>query len=216
MSDVRFPELPGLDWNTTKTPEFNTKVMTSINGRELRASYQAVPKYTITLAYTFLRERQGRNELQQLESFFYARRGSFDSFLFKMPDDYAYQCRFIGDAQTTQWRLYKETPSGSLPLSHVEPSSKTAEVLMWNQSPSKAMWSKPENLMWQKRTLTIQADGIAVITPALEQGQILQNITGTYYYRCRFKEDSQQYTNFAEKLWSAKKVELIGSLGNKV
>ncbi|MDI9753647.1 DUF2460 domain-containing protein, partial [Acinetobacter baumannii] len=42
MSDVLFPELPGLEWHLTKTPMFNTKCMQSVNGRELRASYQAV------------------------------------------------------------------------------------------------------------------------------------------------------------------------------
>ena len=45
MSDVLFPELPGLEWDLTKTLMFNTKIMQSVNGRELRASYQAVPKY---------------------------------------------------------------------------------------------------------------------------------------------------------------------------
>ncbi|EPO9608287.1 TPA: DUF2460 domain-containing protein, partial [Acinetobacter baumannii] len=36
------------------------------------------------------------------------------------------------------------------------------------------------------------------------------------YYRCRFKDDTQQYVNFMHKLWKAGKVELIGSLGNKI
>ena len=66
MSDVLFPELPGLEWDLTKTPTFNTKIMTSVNGRELRASYQAVPKYEISISFAFLRESKGRNALQQL------------------------------------------------------------------------------------------------------------------------------------------------------
>ena len=45
MSDVLFPELPGLEWDLTKTPTFNTKIMTSVNGREGRGTYQGVPKY---------------------------------------------------------------------------------------------------------------------------------------------------------------------------
>jgi hypothetical protein len=70
VSDVLFPELPGLEWDLSKKPIFNTKIMESVNGRELRASYQAVPKYEISLSFGFLRESKGRNELQQLESFF--------------------------------------------------------------------------------------------------------------------------------------------------
>ncbi|WP_171519326.1 DUF2460 domain-containing protein, partial [Acinetobacter proteolyticus] len=90
MSNELFPELPGLEWDLTKTPTFNTKIMTSVNGRELRASYQAVPKYEISMSYAFLRENKNRKEFQILESFFLARRGAFDSFLFKMPDDFEF------------------------------------------------------------------------------------------------------------------------------
>jgi hypothetical protein len=53
VSDVLFPELPGLEWELSKTPIFNTKIMTSVNGRELRASYQAIPKYEISLSFGF-------------------------------------------------------------------------------------------------------------------------------------------------------------------
>ncbi|MFX7792651.1 DUF2460 domain-containing protein, partial [Acinetobacter baumannii] len=97
MSDVLFPELPGLEWDLSKKPIFNTKIMESVNGRELRASYQAVPKYEISLSFGFLRESKGRNELQQLESFFLERRGEFDSFLFKMPEDCYYTCSYSSD-----------------------------------------------------------------------------------------------------------------------
>lgn len=50
--------------------------------------------------------------------------------------------------------------------------------------------------------------------PLLEGESI--TVTGTFYYRCRFADDEQQYTNFMSKLWKAGKVEMIGSLGNKV
>ena len=106
MSDVLFPELPGLEWDLRKTPVFNTKIMQSINGRELRASFQAIPKYEISMSFAFLRESKGRQELQRLESFFLERRGSFDSFLFKMPEDHNFECTFVGDGATTTFQLY--------------------------------------------------------------------------------------------------------------
>jgi hypothetical protein len=64
VSDVLFPELPGLEWELSKTPIFNTKIMTSVNGWELRASYQAIPKYEISLSFGFLRESRGRTSLE--------------------------------------------------------------------------------------------------------------------------------------------------------
>lgn len=69
MSDVLFPELPGLEWDTSITPMFNTKIMTSINGRELRASFQASPKYEISLSYAFLRENKGERNCSNFKDF---------------------------------------------------------------------------------------------------------------------------------------------------
>lgn len=215
MSDVLFPELPGLEWDLTKTPSFNTKVMTSVNGRELRASYQAVPKYEISMSFGFLRESKGRAELQQLEGFFLERRGSFDSFLLKMPDDNQFECTFVGDGSTTTYQLFKSMNKQHIPLGHSQISKRLANPAMWNWF-SKNMWDSNESKpMWNKATAGVTKDGKLILSEPLEDGQWL-TVMGIYYYRCRFKDDEQQYTNFMHKLWHAKKVILIGSLGNKV
>lgn len=216
MSDVLFPELPGLEWELTKTPIFNTKIMTSVNGRELRASYQSVPKYNISMSFAFLRENKGRTELQQLESFFLARRGAFDSFLYKMPEDNAFECAFVGDGTTTTYALHKQMHEMPIPVSHTMPTTEPANPDMWNQTESKNMWDgNTAKQMWNQTTAGITADGQLILSEPLAEGQRI-SITGTYYYRCRFKEDEQQYANFMHQLWKAQKVELVGSLGNKV
>ncbi|RSE33375.1 DUF2460 domain-containing protein [Acinetobacter junii] len=217
MSNVLFPELPGLEWESTKTPIFNTKIMTSINGRELRASFQAVPKYEISLSYAFLRENKGRQELQQLEGFFLERRGAFDSFLYKMPDDNAFDCSYVGDGVTTSFQLYKKMYYSQLPLGNTqEQVLGSINPNMWNQATTKTMWAtntaKP---MWNNASAQVTADGKLVLTEPVEDG-IELNVKGTFYYRCRFKDDEQQYVNFMHKLWKAGKVELVGSLGNKI
>ena len=56
MSDVLFPDLR-IGYDLTRKPMFNTKIMTSVNGRELRAGYQAVPKYEFSLTLPGLQER---------------------------------------------------------------------------------------------------------------------------------------------------------------
>lgn len=217
MSNVLFPELPGLEWDASLTPMFNTKIMTSINGRELRASFQAAPKYEISLSYAFLRENKGRKELQQLQGFYLERRGAFDSFLYKMPDDNQFDCTFVGDGSTTSFQLYKDMYTSQLPLGNTEEQI-VGEVdpNMWNQTPVKPMWdaniSKP---MWNAATAKITSDGKYILSQPLEAG-IEITISGTYFYRCRFKDDTQQYVNFMHKLWKANKVELIGSLGTKI
>lgn len=217
MSNVLFPELPGLEWDTSITPMFNTKIMTSINGRELRASFQASPKYEISLSYAFLRENKGRNELQQLQGFYLERRGAFDSFLYKMPDDNEFSCTFISDGTTTTFQLYKDMYTSKLPLGNTEEQIiGEADPNMWNQVLVKTMWnSDPEKLMWNSATAQVTSDGKYILSQPIEEG-VEVTIKGTFYYRCRFKDDTQQYINFMHKLWKAGKVELIGSLGNKI
>ncbi len=216
MSNVLFPELPGLEWDTSITPMFNTKIMTSINGRELRASFQATPKYEISLSYAFLRENKDRKELQQLQGFYLERRGAFDSFLYKMPDDNQFDCTFIGDGTTTAYQLYKMMYNTPLPLGNTEEVVHTIDPNMWNETTSKPMWnSNTAKLMWNTTTAQITADGKYILSQPVEAG-IQINIKGTYFYRCRFKDDTQQYVNFMHNLWKAGKVELIGSLGTKL
>ncbi|HHP0304589.1 MULTISPECIES: DUF2460 domain-containing protein [Acinetobacter calcoaceticus/baumannii complex] len=213
MSDVLFPELPGLEWDLTKTPMFNTKIMQSVNGRELRASYQAVPKYQISMSFAFLRESKGRNELQQLEGFFLERRGSFDSFLFKMPEDNEFQCTFVGDGVQTSFQLYKQINTTQIPLQHTQ-AEQSEDPLMWSENASKPMWSDPESQMWLLQ-FVITNNGMLQLSIPLLEGESI-TVTGTFYYRCRFADDEQQYTNFMSNLWKAGKVEMVGSLGNKV
>ncbi|MEB6670648.1 DUF2460 domain-containing protein [Acinetobacter pittii] len=216
MSNVLFPELPGLEWDTSLTPMFNTKIMTSINGRELRASFQATPKYEISLSYAFLRENKDRKELQQLQGFYLERRGAFDSFLYKMPDDNQFDCTFIGDGTTTAYQLYKMMYNTPLPLGNTEEVVHAIDPNMWNETTSKPMWnSNTAKHMWNTTTAQITADGKYILSQPVEAG-IQINIKGTYFYRCRFKDDTQQYVNFMHKLWKAGKVELIGSLGTKL
>ncbi|KYQ82954.1 hypothetical protein AWW72_16350 [Acinetobacter sp. NRRL B-65365] len=217
MSNELFPELPGLEWELTKTPTFNTKIMTSVNGRELRASYQAVPKYEISMSYAFLRENKGRTELQQLEGFFFERRGAFDSFLYKMPDDNEFSCTYMGDGTTTSFQIYKAIHNSQLPLGNTqEQIVGEVDLSMWNQATTKTMWNEnTEKPMWNQATSQITTDGKYILTEPVEEG-ISITVKGTFYYRCRFKDDEQQYVNFMHKLWKAGKVEFVGSLGNKI
>lgn len=205
MSDVLFPDLT-IGYDLTRKPMFNTKIMTSVNGRELRASYQAVPKYEFSLNLPGLQERKG--ELQAIEDFFIARRGAFDSFLFKMPWDNEYDCTFIGDGITTSFQLYK----GQLPLGNTE-TFETEDPLMWDEDLGKRMWTDLEARMWDMQ-YGVSKNGVLTLPVPLAAGDKV-TVKGTFYYRCRFSDDSQAFTLFSYRLWKGE-VTLIGSLGNKV
>lgn len=209
MSDVLFPDLT-IGYDLTRKPMFNTKIMTSVNGRELRASYQAVPKYEFSLTLPGLQERKG--ELQAIEDFFVARRGAFDSFLFKMPWDHEYECTFVGDGQTDTFQLYKKSGEGVIPLGNTE-IFETEDPLMWDEDLDKPMWSDLEARMWDMQ-YGVSKNGVLTLPVPLAEGDKV-TAKGTFYYRCRFADDGQAFTLFSYRLWKGE-VTLIGSLGNKV
>lgn len=209
MSDVLFPDLT-IGYDLTRKPMFNTKIMTSVNGREQRASYQAVPKYEFSLTLPGLQERKG--ELQAIEDFFIARRGAFDSFLFKMPWDNEYDCTFIGDGQTDTFQLYKKSGEGVMPLGNTE-IFETEDPLMWDEDLDTPMWTDLNARMWDMQ-YGISKSGILTLPVPLAAGDKV-TVKGTFYYRCRFADDSQAFTLFSYRLWKGE-VTLIGSLGNKV
>ena len=205
MSDVLFPDVC-IGYDFVKKPMFNTKIMTSVNGRELRASYQAVPKYEISLSLPILRE--SKREIQKIEDFFIDRRGAFDSFLFKMPWDNEYECTFNGDGTTTSFQLYKD----QLPLGNTE-TFETEDPLMWDEDLDRPMWTDLEVRMWDMQ-YGVSKNGILTLPVPLAAGDKV-TAKGTFYYRCRFADDGQAFTLFSYRLWKGE-VTLIGSLGNKV
>lgn len=209
MSDVLFPELR-IGYDLTRKPMFNTKIMTSVNGRELRASYQAVPKYEFSLNLPGLQERKG--ELQAIEDFFIARRGAFDSFLFKMPWDNEYECTFVGDGTTNSFQLYK----GQLPLGNTQSQvAMDLDPTFWNEDDNQQFWSdNDDELFWDDTKITVSKSGVVQATKPLKAGHKF-SVNGTFYYRCRFADDGQAFTLFSYRLWKGE-VTLIGSLGNKV
>lgn len=209
MSDVFFPDL-NMAYDFVKAPYYNTRIVQSVNGRELRACLQPQPKFNITLNFPVLSQRGLEDEFKTLENFFIARRGSFDSFLFEMLDDNEATIIIRGDGSSTY-----TLNLGDVQLSNVEPVESThAYPLMWNSNGSTLMWStNGSDLMWDNSILyTVSKDGIVQFNQPINSDMIV-TINVKYYYRCRFAEDSQQFTLFCEKLWKGE-VALIASLGN--
>lgn len=208
VSDLIFPDLC-IGYDFVKKPMFNTKIMTSVSGRELRASYQAVPKYEISLTLPVLRE--SKKELQKIEDFFIARRGAFDSFLFKMPRDHEYECTFVGDGETDTFQLYKQSGGAIQPLGNTE-EFETEDTLMWGDS-NDQMWINAQSRMWDMQYKILKNGKLKLPLP-LAEGDTL-TVSGSFYYRCRFANDEQAFTLFSYQLWKGE-VTLIGSLGNKI
>lgn len=241
MSDVLFPEIC-IGYDFVRKPVFSTNIMTSVSGRELRARHYAVPRYEFSLQIPVLRE--SKKELQKIENFFLDRFGSFDSFLFKAPFDNDFTCEFVGDGVTTTFQLYKQTGEQKIPITNIEAFSNVEMdkiKLMWNADSQKRMWrggspekwnddaqtkmwsdnvqvlvwdDKNQVLMWSNDVYSVTSDGFLITSKPLGVGEKIR-LSGTFYYRCRFAEDSQEFTLFSYRLWRGQ-INLVGSFGNKI
>ena len=202
MSNNVFPTLPGLQWDCVKVPTWKTIVHESVSGRETRASMMQYPTWKFELKYEFLRSATAYQELQSLVGLFNICRGSWDSFLYKDPNDYsiANQNIGIGDGVETDFQLVRNYAG------FIEPVMNPL---------SNVVIKVDADVMTTPQDYLIGSTGIVSFTTPPDTGSVI-SWTGEYYHRCRFEKDDMEFTLFMKDLWSAKKVAFIGSVMNKV
>lgn len=199
MSNAIYPSLPGLAWPVMKQPEFSTSIKKSVSGKEFRAAFMQFPLWTFELTYEYLRNGVAGNDLNTLTGFFLARQGSFDSFLFTEPSDHAVadQLLGVGDGVTTSFQLIRALGTFVEPVQNVNALAniKVNGVVVSNY--------------------TLGSTGIVTFTtPPAVNAQLTWS--GSYFFRVRFLQDTSQFSQFMQDLWELKKVQFIGSPGNKV
>jgi len=201
MGNALYPTLAGLTWNNKKVPEFNTIIQRSVDLSELRGSFTSTPVYNCTLTYDLLRDDSTWNELDSLMGFFLARQGKFDSWLFLDDSDSVALLEDFGtgDNVTTGFQLTRSLGAFTEDVKNIglSPSIYKAGVLQSGGNYS------------------INSTGLVTFVSAPAANAAL-TWSGTYYMRCRFKEDTSEFNQFMYRLWEAKQVEFIGSFGTKI
>ena len=195
MSNTIFPALAGLGWTVKRTPLWKTRVQESISGKEVRIADWSFPRWQWQLAYEFLRGDASHAEFQSLAGFFNQRQGMFDSFLYQDADDNAVmgQQLGIGDGAATAFQLVR--PLGGFIEPIIAPNVVSSVYLAGVvQAPS----SYSVNA----------ATGILTFTAAPGSG-VAVAADFSFYFRCRFLEDSMDFEKFMRLLWQAKKVGFI-------
>lgn len=92
--DRLFPsqaQLPGLGFNVKKAPEFSTRIAEHTSGKEVRNAFWDDPRWNYEVNFELLRDRPVgslESELKKIAGFFMQRRGRYEAFLFRDPDDY--------------------------------------------------------------------------------------------------------------------------------
>ena len=192
MSSAVFPTLVGQGWSVIKTPRFATRVQRSVSGRELRAPDMPNPIWTFTLVFEYLPAA----DLNTLLGFFLSRQGAYDPFLFNDPNDNSVTAQPIGtgDGATTSFQLGRDLGGFWEPV------------------------TAPGNL------IGVYANGIAqsgceadpatgILTmPAPPAAGLAITADFTFYFRCRFVDDSNDFENFMQNLWRLQKLQFVSVL----
>lgn len=207
MSDSVYPgadQLPGWSYARGKTPMWNTVKQRSASGREVRVGLQSYPIYKFDLLYEMLRSDADIAELQLIMDFFNARNGALDNFLYNDPTDNSVTDSLFGtgDGATTQFQLTRAVKATGF----LEPVMNVNALA--NIKKSGVTQSNPANY-------TISSTGLVTFA-APPAGAAPLTWSGTYYFRCRFEQDMNEFEEFAYRLWTLSSVAIIGSLGLKI
>jgi len=198
-----FPALPGLAWSVTKSPTFQTRIQRAVSGRELRALDYPYPLWQFTLVFDFLRDNPaaGFDELRTLMGFFMLCQGAFGTFLFQDPSDDRVSGQQIGTGDTlrTVFQLQRtmgETlPGGGFLEPILAPNVVSAVYL-------NGIIQDPAGYSVDSMT------GRVTFNTAPGSGLII-TADYSYYFRCRFVDDSYAFENFMFRLWQLKKLTFI-------
>ena len=198
-----FPALPGLAWSVTKTPTFQTRIQRAVSGRELRALDYPYPLWQFTLVFAFLRDNPGAglDELRTLLGFYLACQGAYGTFLFQDPSDHQVTGQYLGtgDSSTSVFQLTRTLgtalPNGGFIEPIVAPNIiATVYFDGITQSPS---------------GYSVDPDtGLLTFAEPPSTG-LLITVDFSYWFRCRFIDDSYDFENFMYRLWQLNKLTFI-------
>lgn len=179
-----------------RTPSWSNVVKTTDSGREFARAAWSAPRWSYKLSYEVLHASNG--EYQQLVGFFNKHQGNFDTWLYLDPDDNSVtdQQIAIGDGTTLQFQLlrslggmlepiYEPFASGPAPTVKVNGVTKTAGT-----------------------DYSIGANGLLTFVVAPATSAIVA-WSGSFYWRCRFKQSSVEFEQFMKNLWSLRTLEFI-------
>lgn len=205
MSNLIFPRLRGVGWDTKIAPQWDTGRSPAKSGREVTIQYRSQPRTKITLQFEFLRDSDPvaaddgsvvYTDFDTMLGFFNQHGGAAQSFYFQGVNgiDLAKYSLIeetigTGDGATTDFQLQRDVGG----------------------------WQ--EFIYYPQGTPVLYVDGVE--TGATDQGKgvfrfasapangALVTADFTFAYRCRFDEDAIEFSNFSAYFWDCQTVPLI-------
>lgn len=202
MSGLVYPaNLPGLTFDSTRTPNFNTGVQAALSTKESRIAYQQYPQMMFELQYELLRDYVTPSDLKALVGLFIAMGGRFDTFLYSDPvfNTVSAMQFAVADGTTVAYQVtatYQNVggPGGS-------------EIIQnFNGTPQIFVNAV---LKTAGTDYNLGATGIVTfIAGHVPAAAAVLTWTGSFYYRCRFDDDSMTVSQFMANFWENKAVKL--------
>lgn len=186
--------LPGLAMSVKKKPMFKTRISESANGNEVRNALAEYPRWEFELSYEFLKDpAAGESSLKTIMGFFLSRRGSFDSWLFKDPDDYLVVAGYCGeaDAVTTQFPLCRTMGEFHEKVGRVDTANEISIYV--------------GGVLQDPDDYTIVLPNLVVFDSAPTTGDITASFQ--FFFACRFNEDEMDFEKFMDHLWNLQSCE---------
>jgi uncharacterized protein (TIGR02217 family) len=198
-----FPALPGLAWSVTKAPTFQTRIQRAVSGRELRALDYPYPLWRFTLVFEFLRDNPtaGLDELRTLLGFYLSCQGAYGTFLFQDPSDYQVSGQYLGTGNSSvsifqmQRTMGTALPNGGFVEPIVAPNLISAVYFNGITQNSSGYTFDPNSGL------------LTFATPPATDLVVTADFS--YWFRCRFVDDSYDFENFMYRLWQLKKLTFI-------
>jgi hypothetical protein len=169
------------------------------------------PRWSFILSYggdSWLREqtqnilpdytKQGLTELQQISSLFLACKGAYGEFYYDDPEDDSRLSAYLGQ--------YSYFGSQTYPI-----------LVSWGYGPTNPSLTYPVGGINVITNVYVNGSVIPTANWALDSTRTQLYITGvansgqvradfTFYYRCRFLDDTLAFSQFAQNLWETKEV----------
>lgn len=226
MSNKIFPQVYGLSFQPKRTPQFkNVSQAGTAPGVESRIGFGPDPIDAWEFDYTVLRA-DGEKELEQIDGFFRARRGSLDSFLID-----------IGEMTSNPaWSSIVDQPlpidqNGNAPLirswagGYDEPIYELAVDSMGaiqyptikHNGVTLARGTDYNVVLWSDVALgSLNENDVTyggIVIQLIASPEINEGLTAdfSWMYRVRFDADEQEFDMFHLLLWNCQSLKLMGT-----
>lgn len=198
-----YPQLIGLTPKIVKSLKQSTGTGVGSSGREVRVGYWATPQFEWELTYDILADNGAftgstSSDIRTLMGFFLTVQGGLQPFYFRDPDDNTVtkQALGVGDGVTTIFPFVRTFGLGSF-----EETENVGGVEL-----DKPLTIYVDNVAqttgYSISTLTPVNNYIQFTTPPAVGAVITASFS--FWYLCRFKDDSYSFNKVYNNLWEAK------------